>query len=145
MISEAEKILIVDDDRDFVEAVSAFLEAHNYVVLKAQDGREGLKLAKMQRPDLIIMDIIMNERTEGFFTVQEIRRTTELETVPIFILSSLYSQAPDFGIPPNSSWLAHDEFLSKPVNMPDLLEKVQRRMAERHRNAETLVGRKAET
>ena len=93
MISEAEKIQIVDDDRDFVEAVSAISEGRDYVVLEAEDGREGLKLAKMLRPDLIIMDIIMNERTEGFFTVQEIRRTTELETVPIFILSSLYSQA----------------------------------------------------
>ena len=145
MISEAEKILIVDDDRDFVEALSAFLEAHDYVVLRAHDGREGLKLAKMQHPDLIIMDVIMNERTEGFFTVQEMRRTVELKSVPIFILSSLYSQVTDFGIPPNSSWLAHDEFLSKPVNMPDLLEKVQRCMEERQRNAEPLVGRKAET
>ena len=145
MTSEAGKILIVDDDRDFVESLSAFLEAHNYVVLKAHDGREGLKLAKVERPDLIIMDVIMNERTEGFFTVQEMRRAAELKTVPIFILSSLYSQVNDFGIPPNSSWLAHDEFLTKPVNMPDLLEKVQRRMEERHRSHEAPVGRKAGT
>jgi len=121
------------------------LEAHHYVVLKAHDGREGLRLAKLERPDLIIMDIIMNERTEGFFTVQEIRRTVELKTVPIFVLSSLYSQVTDFGIPPDSSWLAHDEFLPKPVNMPELLEKIQRRMEERHRNLETAVGRKAAT
>ena len=145
MTSEAEKILIVDDDRDFVEALSAFLEAHNYVVLKAQDGREGLKLAKLERPDLIIMDIIMSERTEGFFTIQEIRRTIELKTVPIFILSSLYSKVTDFGIPPDSSWLAHDEFLAKPVNMAELLEKVQRCMEKRYRNLETPAGRKAET
>jgi DNA-binding response OmpR family regulator len=145
MTSEAEKILIVDDDADFVEALSAFLEAHHYVVLKAYDGREGLKLAKMQQPDLIIMDIIMKERTEGFFTVQEIRRTPELKTVPIFAVSSLYSQVPDFGIAPDSSWLGHDEFLAKPVNMSELLEKVQRHLQERRRNAEASAGRKAES
>ena len=145
MTSEEEKILIVDDDRDFVEAVSSFLEAHHYVVLKAHNGREGLKLAKLEHPDLIMMDIIMNERTEGFFAVQEIRRTAELKRVPIFVLSSLYSQVTDFGIPPDSSWLAHDEFLPKPVNMSELLQKVRRHMEERHREPETAGGRKATT
>jgi CheY-like chemotaxis protein len=145
MTSEAEKILIVDDDRDFVEALSTFLEAHHYVVLKAYDGREGLKLAKVEHPDLILMDVIMKERTEGFFTVQEIRRIPELKTVPIFIVSSLYSQIPDFRITPNKSWLAHDDFLPKPVDMAELLEKIQRRMEAPHRNPETPVGRKAET
>ncbi len=118
MTSGTRKILIVDDDRDFVEAVSAFLEAHGYEVLKVRDGKEGLKLA---HPDPTIMDIVMNERTEGFFTVQEIRRTEELKTVPIFVLSSHYSQVTDFGIPPGSGWLAHDEFLTKPVDLPELL------------------------
>jgi DNA-binding response OmpR family regulator len=145
MTSAAGKILIVDDDRDFVEALSLFLEAHNYVVLKAPDGREGVKLAKVEHPDLIMMDIVMQERTEGFFTVQEIRRTPELETVPIFVLSSLYSQVADFGIPPDSSWLAHNEFFPKPVNMPELLEKVRQHIAERRRKLETQAGRKAET
>ena len=145
MTLEAEKILIVDDDRDFVEAVSTFLEVHHYVVLKAYDGKEALQLARMEHPDLILMDVIMRERTEGFFTVQEIRRVPELKTVPIFIVSSLYSQIPDFRITPNKSWLAHDDFLPKPVDMAELLEKIQRRMEAPHRNPETPVGRKAET
>jgi DNA-binding response OmpR family regulator len=145
MTSEAEKILIVDDDRDFVEAVATFLEAHDYVVLKAYDGREGLKLAKVELPDLILMDVIMKERTEGFFTVQEMRRVPALKKVPIFIVSSLYSQVPDFRISPQSSWLAHDDFLPKPLDMAELLGKIQRRLAERPRNAETPAGRKVET
>jgi len=144
MTSGTRKILIVDDDRDFVEAVSAFLEAHGYEVLKARDGKEGLKLAKIAHPDLIIMDIVMNERTEGFFTVQEIRRTAELKAVPIFVLSSLYSQVTDFGIPPDSGWLAHDEFLTKPVDLPELLAKIQQQMGAPVRTTGTPVGRKAE-
>jgi DNA-binding response OmpR family regulator len=145
MTSEAQKILIVDDDRDYVEALSTFLEAHHFVVLKAHNGAEGLMLAKMQHPDLIIMDVIMSERTEGFFTVQEIRHIEALKTVPIFVLSSLYSRVTDFGVPPDSSWLAHDEFLAKPVNMSELLEKIQHRLQARQANPEAPVGRKAES
>ncbi len=124
------KILIVDDDADFLEAVSFFLEAHGYAVLKAHDGREGLRLAKTDRPDLIVMDIMMGERTEGFFAVQEIRRTPELKDVPVFILTALYSKAPDFRIAPESEWTGHDEFFSKPVDLPRLLEAVERRLGQ---------------
>ena len=145
MISGARKILIVDDDADSVEAVSSFLEAHDYVVLKARDGVEGLKLAKMEHPDLILMDIVMNERTEGFFTIQEIRRTAELRTVPIFILSCVYAKVADFGVQPDSSWLAHDEFFSKPVNLGELLAKIREHLGKHDRTTGTPAGRKAET
>ena len=122
------KILIVDDDTDFVEAVSSFLEAHGYRMLRAHDGKRGLELAKMERPALIIMDIVMSERTEGFFTVQEIRHTAELKTVPIFVVTSLYSTITEFQVSPDSGWLAHDEFFSKPIDMPRFLEKIRQRI-----------------
>ena len=122
------RILIVDDDRDFVEAVSCFLEAGGFTVLKARDGKEAVALAKMDRPDLILMDIMMDERTEGFFTIQEMRRMPELANVPIFVLSALYEQIPEFKTAPESAWLAHDEFFSKPVNMGQLLEKIRQRI-----------------
>jgi len=128
MTAAQKKILIVDDDSDFVEAVSFFLETHDFKVLKAHDGAEGLRLAKMERPDLILMDIMMNERTEGFFTVQEMRRSPELKSVPIFVLTALYSKVADFRISPDSAWLAHDEFFSKPVDMPRLVEKIRHRI-----------------
>ena len=122
------KILIVEDDADYREAVSFFLQEHNYTVLQAQDGDEGLKLAMMERPDLIIMDVMMGERTEGFFTVQEMRRREELKDIPVFILSALYERIPGFRIAPEGSWLAHDEFFAKPVDMAFLLEKIRHRI-----------------
>jgi CheY-like chemotaxis protein len=122
------KILIVDDDADFAEALSSFLVANGYQVLQARDGSEGLRVAKAQHPDLILMDIIMRERTEGFFTIQEIRHTPGLEDTPIFVLSSMYSQIPGFRITPEASWLAHDEFFAKPVDPPQLLEKIRLRL-----------------
>lgn len=124
------KILIVEDDPDYLEAVSFFLEQSGYTVLQAKDGNEGLKLALMERPDLIIMDVMMGERTEGFFTVQQMRRTEELKETPIFILSALYSKVPDFRIAPEGAWAAYDEFFSKPVAMPFLLGKIRERIGD---------------
>lgn len=122
------KILIVDDDPDHREAMSCFLEANGYQVLKASNGADGLKLAKLEKPDLILMDVVMDERTEGFFTVQEIRRSPELKNVPVFIVSAIYSKLTDFGIPPDSAWMAHDEFLAKPLDLTKLLEKIRERI-----------------
>lgn len=127
-MNQQKKILIVDDDADFVEALSFFLKANGFVTFNARDGTEGLKLARMEHPDLIIMDIVMNERTEGFFTVQEMRRVAELRSVPIFVLSSLYSTFTDFQIPPEGGWLAHDEFFSKPADPSELLERIRQRL-----------------
>lgn len=127
----SKKILIVDDDADFAEALSSFLEANGYQVLQARDGGEGLRVAKAEHPDLVLMDVMMRERTEGFFTVQEMRHTPGLESIPIFILSSLYAQIPGFRISPDASWLAHDAFFAKPVDPPQLLEKIREFLPER--------------
>jgi DNA-binding response OmpR family regulator len=130
MTPAAKRILIVDDDRDFVEAIASFLEANGFTVRRAHNGRDGVKLARMERPDLMLMDIMMDERTEGFFTIQEMRRQESLKGVPIFVLSALYEKMPDFGNPPDGAWLAHDEFLSKPVDMVQLVEKIRQRIGQ---------------
>jgi len=75
----------------------------------------------------------MKERTEGLFTAQEIRRTPELEGVPVFVLSALYSKVPDFQIQPDSGWMAHDEFFSKPVDTAELLAKIRGRLGQEKR------------
>ncbi len=129
MSSTKFKILIVDDDADLREALAFFLESHGYLVLKAPDATQGLLLARLQRPDLILMDLMMSERTEGIFAVQQIRRTPELQDVPVFVISALYSKLPDLAIPPDRAWLCHDEFFPKPVDLNALLEAVRRRLA----------------
>ena len=122
------RILLVDDDRDFVEAVGCFLEENGFTVFRAYDGVEGIRMAKMELPDLILMDIIMNERTEGFFTIHEIRRDPALKDVPIFVLSSFCTRLPDFEIPSGGGWLAHDRFFAKPVDSAQLLQSIRQRL-----------------
>lgn len=129
MPSDRFKILIVDDDPDFREGLSFFLKSHGYVVLSAADARQGLLLARLERPNLILMDLMMSERTEGMFALQEIRHSPELREVPVFVVSSLYTKLPDFRIPAEKSWLGHDEFFAKPVDLNALLEAIRRRLA----------------
>jgi CheY-like chemotaxis protein len=122
------RILIVDDDQDFAVALSCFLEANGFVVSRAHDGKEGVRLAKTEAPDLILMDIMMTERTEGFFAIREIRQDPALGKVPIFVLSSFCSRLPDFEIPASGGWLTHDMFFPKPVELKQLLEKIRQRL-----------------
>ena len=122
------RILIVDDDHDFAEAISCFLELNGFKVFQARNGEEGIRLAKTKLPDLILMDIMMNERTEGFFTIQEIRRDPSFKNVPIFVLSSFCTRLPDFAVPSSGGWLAHDMFFTKPVDTAQLLDKIRQRV-----------------
>jgi CheY-like chemotaxis protein len=127
---ERNTVLIVDDDVDFAESLASFLEANGYRVLRATSGRAGMTLARLERPDLILMDVMMEERTEGFFRVQELRRTPGLADTPIFVISSMYSLE-QFDIEPETSWLGHDEFFRKPVDVPRLLRQINARLMAR--------------
>jgi CheY-like chemotaxis protein len=129
MMTARRKILIVDDDRDFSESLGAFLRVHGYRTLQAYSGADGLRLARLERPDLILMDVIMEERTAGFFAVQELRRDPSLDGVPIFVVSSLYSAVPQFRIEPSRGWLSHDTFFPKPVDLDELLQAIETRLA----------------
>jgi DNA-binding response OmpR family regulator len=124
------KVLIIDDDADFSEAVGVFLQTHGFDVISAPNGREGLRLAKAEAPDVILLDVVMEERTEGFFTLQQLRRTRGLEQVPVFVVSSIYTAVPGFSLAPDKSWLRHDDFIAKPVDLPHLVELIQARLGE---------------
>jgi DNA-binding response OmpR family regulator len=122
-------ILVVDDDPDFSASVATFLRVQGYEVLQARGGRQGLELARRHPPDLILMDIMMGERTEGLFTVRQIRRDPALERIPIFVVSSLYTDLPGFRIRPEQGWMGHDEFFPKPVDLDRLLACVEAHLA----------------
>ena len=123
------RILVVDDDRDFVQAVAAVLERQGYEVLCAYDGRTGVLRALREAPDLILVDVMMDERTEGFFVVQELRRLPALEGVPIFVVSAVYEQIPEFQVPPDPAWLPYDSFLRKPIDPKVLLDRIREALA----------------
>jgi CheY-like chemotaxis protein len=124
-VSEKKKVLIIDDDVDFSESIATFLDLSGYQALQAFDADEGVKLATAEKPDVILCDVIMRERTAGFFAVQRLRRTPGLEQIPILMVSSVYAHEPTFRIEPDKSWLPHDGFMKKPIDPRELLEKIE--------------------
>jgi len=130
-MNAGQRILIIDDDVHFTDTVASFLTARQFTVLRAETGSEGVRLAKAERPDLILMDIILGERTEGSSTIQEIRSTEELKDIPVFILSSTCVNLPDFQTP-GSGWLPDDQFFQKPVNLAQLFDHIETTLSRSH-------------
>lgn len=123
------KILIVDDDPDLVLAVRLCLESAGYQIAEAKNGTLGLEKIKADRPDLIILDVMMDTTTEGFQLALKLRspdHTSEYEAfsrIPILMLTSIHDTTSlRFG--PEEDYLPVDAFVDKPIEPDDLLEKV---------------------
>src|SRR5512136_1217951 len=140
MMGEPKKVLIIDDDPDFVSAIETLLESAGFGVQHAANGREGLQLAKTLQPDLILLDVMMTERTEGFFALQELRRIPALSRTPVVVISSIYTDQPVFRVSPEAGWLPANLFLPKPVEPARLLEEARRLTGEDTKS--TAAGRK---
>jgi len=80
------KILIIDDDPDALETMTAVLETHDYQVLTALSGLEGISKASKEKPDLIIMDVLMPE-VDGFVTCKMIKENKEIKNIPVILLT----------------------------------------------------------
>jgi CheY-like chemotaxis protein len=119
-------VLIIDDDPDFVTAITHLLETSGHQVRTAPDGRQGYDMARALQPDLILLDVMMSERTEGFFTLERIRATPELKQTPVIVVSSIYAEYPSFRVDPDAGWLPADLFLAKPVDPARLLGEAAR-------------------
>jgi CheY-like chemotaxis protein len=128
-MNDARTILIIDDDPDFVAAVGHLLETAGHQVQSAPDGRSGFDLAQAILPDLILLDVMMTERTEGFFTLERIRRTPALAKIPVIIVSSIYTEYPSFRVSPDAGWLPANLFLAKPADPERLVKEVNRLLA----------------
>jgi CheY-like chemotaxis protein len=125
-MSTRRNVLIIDDDPDFTRAIAGLLTSAGFTVTSAVNGREGLELAHKTRPDLILLDVMMDERTEGFFTLQQIRASADLEATPVIVVSSIYTDQPSFRVSPEAGWLPASLFLPKPVDPIRLLQESQR-------------------
>ena len=89
-MSEKQKtILLVDDDRDFVESNKDLLEAQGYRILTAYDGKSGLETALRERPDLMILDVMMASDTEGFEVSRKIPEKPELRNMRVLLVTGI--------------------------------------------------------
>jgi len=123
-----EKILLVDDDPDILDALTMILESQGYQVVTARDGVEGLANLKAEKPDLMILDLLM-PKMDGFAVCKELQdpRWAKYRDIPILILTSVREEASrrryelETGLE-----LDVDDYVEKPVSPDILLERVGR-------------------
>jgi CheY-like chemotaxis protein len=117
------KILVVDDDPDFVEAMRLTLEPNDYEVLNAANGDEGLAKVRSEAPDLVILDVIMSSVLDGLQMSQRMQEDTANKKIPILMVTS--SANPDYAaLFPTDEYVSIDGFLSKPVAPDVLLQRI---------------------
>ncbi|HHE54322.1 MAG TPA: response regulator [Caldithrix abyssi] len=120
------KVLIIDDDIDLVEAMRITLENAGFEVIDAQDGLKGLEKARDEKPDLIILDVMMGTQDEGFHVAYQMRQDAELQGIPIIMLTAVGQETGfKFDKDKDEDFLPVDEFIEKPVDPQKLIEKVK--------------------
>jgi len=122
----SKKILLIDDDSDFVNANKLLLEKNGFEVVTAFDGEEGLKKAEGENPDLIVLDVMMKTGTEGFHVAKQIREIESLKETPVIMLSGIRRDLDmKWDFEPDERFLPVTEFLEKPLSPQNLLEKIR--------------------
>jgi two-component system alkaline phosphatase synthesis response regulator PhoP len=120
------KILLVDDDKDFVEATTMVLESKPYEVIVAYDGDEGLAKARKEKPDLIILDIIMPVK-DGFRAAEQLKKDPELKKIPVIMLTSFSEKGGETSLSVSEGFaLDAEDYVDKPVAPEELLKRVER-------------------
>lgn len=113
-------IVIIDDDVDIVEASTLILQSRGFSVLSANNPNAGYQLIKEKNPDLVILDVMMDEPDDGFFLAQKLRR--EKNNVPILMYTSVSKTIGfEFGA---SDMVPVNDFVEKPISPDQLIEKV---------------------
>ncbi|MBN1505429.1 MAG: response regulator [Sedimentisphaerales bacterium] len=121
----ANKVLMIDDDPEFVEAISNLLDAKGYDVHTASNGKDGVAKAKVENPDIILLDVMMTTKDEGFNVARELHEDQRLREIPIVIMTGIRREMNlPFGFEPDEMWLPVKRVLEKPVKPEALLSAI---------------------
>lgn len=115
------KILVCDDERHIVRLIQVNLERQGYQVVTAYDGKEGLEKIKAERPNLVVLDVMM-PYMDGFEVLKNLRREPEFENLPVIMLTA---KAQDKDVFEGYHYGA-DMYLTKPFNPIELVTFVKR-------------------
>ena len=124
---EKAKIMVVDDDADYVYVVKSLLENEQYTVVTAGNKTEGMEKIRAEKPDLAILDVMMDVWNDGFEMSRQLKRDAQLKNMPVLMLTAVEKKT---GVDFKSTagdplWLPVDAFLNKPVEPDVLLSEVK--------------------
>jgi len=117
------KILIVDDDMDFVSAVKIVLTSNGFDVIVANSSQEGMAKFDELQPDLVLLDVMMDQPDDGFVMAQNLKKKSK--TTPILMLTSI-GQVAGMDFDKDSEMVPVDDFEQKPIMPNILLEKINK-------------------
>ena len=128
----SKKILIIDDDIDLTDSIKAWFEARSYTVRAAHSGAAGKKEVKKERPDAIILDVMMDTDADGFNLAYELKNDTATRDIPIVLLSGFTDHLEDkvqsFEFVLERDWPV-TEYLKKPASLQSIGAAVERVLA----------------
>ena len=130
------KIMIVDDDPDYINVVKTILEKEQYIVVSAGDKTECMEKIKPEKPDLAILDVMMDAWQDGFEMSRQLKKDPEFKNMPVLMLTAVENRT---GIVFKSAagdptWLPVDVFLDKPVKPDILLSEVKKLLSSKADN-----------
>jgi len=115
------RILLVDDDTDFTQAMSTLLRAKGHEVSTAVNGAEGYEKAVAEKPELMLLDVMMTTENEGFDIARKLHENPATNSIPVVIISGIRkTKNLPFAYEPDDDWLPVKAVLDKPIT-PDLL------------------------
>jgi CheY-like chemotaxis protein len=117
------RILIADDDPDFVETTRIVLESHGHQVSTAASGDEALKAMRADPPDLVLLDVMMSSVLDGLSVTYAAKSDPKLKGIPVIMISSIGS-SPQADMFPTDEYIPIEAWMAKPVAPDDLLKKI---------------------
>jgi DNA-binding response OmpR family regulator len=118
------KILVVDDDPDFVRLTRTILQSQDYEVVTAANGEKALTSMRKEKPDLVLLDIMMSYILDGLDVGREMAEDAELKDIPVIMITSLTgarAQAEQL----SDEYVSVEDWIHKPIDPDELLERIR--------------------
>ena len=131
MNEKARTILIIDDNPDYLFTMETFLSRNGFAVITAEDGAKGLELIQREKPDLILLDVMMKSLYSGFEVCRQLKNDPRTRHIPIIGISGMKDElGVQFDINRDSEYFSPDIFFDKPVDKQALLDGINHLLAQ---------------
>ena len=119
------KILVIDDDPDFIKITRTILRSQNYEVITAGNGEQGLEVMRKEKPDLVLLDIMMSYILDGLDVRRQMAEEKDLKDIPVIMITSLTGERVRSELP-SDEYIPASEWIHKPIDPDKLLAQVKK-------------------
>ena len=124
-MSKKTRILLVDNDVDFIDLNKAVLENNGFEVVPAFSGQEAMEAVRFEQPDLIVLDLMMEKHDTGFAVAKALKADPVYRNIPILLLTAVGSETGvDFSQDLDGYWMKTDDYASKPLLPEELVKRI---------------------